>query len=313
MTDDSNEYPRFSGFSRTRTIPEYLDAIKQLGCASPAVSAALVDILTEERAKQPPLSGADEPTSLALSPAGAAAPACGEAKRASTSERIHGSSADDVGPSVAATASIEIEVHSEAAAPPGNSRRLRSANSRARKKSRWHSKSARTAATRRQPLSTRGKKRRAAEPAVPAQKRGRLSRLELHQSHCGICGDDLQEEIDERFINWEFVDQIADDYSVTRSALYRHAHATGLFLKRDRNVRHALDRIIHRLDRVKVNADSVIRAVKMLTHINAGGEWVNPPTQVVFSTAAPRSTITRVPEKAELGGTQSHLIKRLKP
>jgi hypothetical protein len=75
-----------------------------------------------------------------------------------------------------------------------------------------------------------------------------------------------------------------------RRALYRHAHATGLFAKRDRNIRRALGLIIHRADEVlSVTADSVIRALKMLTHINAHGQWVQPPTHVVFSTATNQS------------------------
>jgi len=140
----------------------------------------------------------------------------------------------------------------------------------------------------------------------------RLSRLELHQAHCGICGDKLQEEIDERFVNWECVTKIAEDYQLDRSSLYRHAHATGLMAERDRNIRRALGHIIHKADRVHVTADSVVRAVKIFAHINARGEWVNPPTHVVFT-----STAARPPKPAsvdvELSGTPSHLIAGLKP
>jgi len=152
-------------------------------------------------------------------------------------------------------------------------------------------------------------RRRTAKSAAPPK---RLSRLELHQAHCGICGDKLQEEIDERFVNWECVSQIADDYELDRSALYRHAHATGLFPRRDRNIRRALGLIIHEADRVQVTADAVVRAVKIYAHINARGEWVNPPTRVVFSSTAARPK-KPAPAGAELSGTPSHLISDVNP
>jgi hypothetical protein len=152
-----------------------------------------------------------------------------------------------------------------------------------------------------------------------------LSRLELHRAHCAICGSEYQDEIDESFTSWENVNQIAEDYRISRSIVYRHAHATGLYSRRDRNVRQALGRIIHRADRVVVTADSVIRAVKTLTHINARGDWAPPPTRVIFSTAtdAPsqlsvhprrnKGALSSDADNPQLSGTPEHLIKRLTP
>ena len=176
------------------------------------------------------------------------------------------------------------------APPPANSRRSRKKSRSKRKASRTRRRTAKTAP----------------EPST------RLSRLELHQAHCGICGDELQEEIDERFVNWDCVSQIANDYEIDRSALYRHAHATGLFPRRDRNIRRALGHIIHEASRVDVTADSVVRAVKVLAHINARGEWVNPPTRVVFSSTVARPSKTARTD-AELSGTPSHLISSPNP
>ncbi len=132
----------------------------------------------------------------------------------------------------------------------------------------------------------------------------RLSRLELHQSHCNICGYEEQDEIDEAFVSWESVSQIAEDYDVDRRAIYRHARATGLYAKRDRNIRCALGRIIQRADSVPATADSVVRAIKILTHVNAHGDWVQPPTHVIFSSAtaqpAPKRSDTPCKVKKEL-------------
>jgi hypothetical protein len=135
-----------------------------------------------------------------------------------------------------------------------------------------------------------------------ASGRQRKSRLELHQAHCGICSHDLRDEIDEAFVSWECVSQIAQDYRVPRSALYRHAQATGLFEQRNRNIRNALGHIIQHAGRVEVTVGSIIRAVKLFAHIDAHGSWVQPPTRVIYSSA---------PDPAappELSGTPSQLF-----
>jgi len=131
----------------------------------------------------------------------------------------------------------------------------------------------------------------------------RLSRLELHQSHCKICGYEDQDEIDEAFVSWENVSRIAEDYDVDRRSIYRHASATGLYAKRDRNIRRALGRIIQKADSVPSTADSVVRAIKILTHVNARGEWVQPPTHVIFSatTAQPAAKRSVTPCKVKKG------------
>jgi len=136
----------------------------------------------------------------------------------------------------------------------------------------------------------------------------RLSRLELHQAHCSICGYEDQDEIDEAFVSWEHVGQIARDYDIDRRAIYRHAHATGLYAKRDCNVRRALGRIIHEADRVTATADSVVRSIKMLTHVNAHGDWVQPPTHVIFSTATARPAAATAAKRSD---TPCKVKKRL--
>ena len=153
-------------------------------------------------------------------------------------------------------------------------------------------------------LKSKSKPRKKSHPkkkkAPPPE---RLSRLELHQSHCKICGYEDQDEIDEAFVSWENVSRIAEDYDVDRRAIYRHASATGLYAKRDRNIRRALGRIIQKADSVPSTADSVVRAIKILTHVNARGDWVQPPTHVIFSaaTAQPAAKRSDTPCKVRKG------------
>ncbi len=163
-------------------------------------------------------------------------------------------------------------------------------------------------------------KKKAAQLAAPLQTSERLPRLARHQAHCGICGHELQEEIDEAFVNWECVYKIADEYDIDRRAIYRHAHATGLFPKRDRNLRRALGHIIHEADRVSPSADSIVRAVRMFAHINARGDWVNPPTHVIFSSGPRLSDQDSPPQRSReaspappLSDTPCKVSKRLNP
>ena len=123
------------------------------------------------------------------------------------------------------------------------------------------------------------------------------SPLERHERRCAICGTRYQEEIEDAFINWESVDTIARSYGIDRRSVYRHAHATGLFAQRDRNIRRALGLLIHRADKVRdISADSIIRAAKTLAHLNEQGEWTAPPTHVIVSSGAARPTDASSPQ-----------------
>jgi hypothetical protein len=55
----------------------------------------------------------------------------------------------------------------------------------------------------------------------------------------------------------------------------RYAHALGLFQKRQRNVRAALERIIEKAGDVDVTASAVVAAVQAYPKINAAGEWID--------------------------------------
>jgi hypothetical protein len=60
-----------------------------------------------------------------------------------------------------------------------------------------------------------------------------------------------------------------------RATVYRHAHALGLFSKRQRNVRAALERIIEKAGEVDVSASAVVAAVQVYSKINSAGQWVD--------------------------------------
>jgi len=289
MPDNPTQAPtRFYGFARTRTGPEFL--------------AAAPDILREQEvpAQQPAPS-----TSTELVHVPRVERACTEVFAGGEAERdpspqvelpsrrwagLPGRRLVEPGRSIEPERPVQAVIEAVIAPPPKH--RPKRAPRRIKKHTRRRQKKART---------------RPPEPSRP------MPRLARHQAHCGICGDELQEEIDEAFVNWECVYKIADEYEIDRRAIYRHAHATGLFEKRDRNLRRALGHIIHEADRVSPTADSVVRAVRMFAHINARGDWVNPPTRVIFSTAAAQPANAATPPVASLSDTPCKVRKRLNP
>jgi hypothetical protein len=151
----------------------------------------------------------------------------------------------------------------------------------------------------------------------------RLTSLAMHQAHCLVCRYDVRKVIDQAFVNWECVYKIAREYNIPARSIYRHAHATKLFAKRDRNIRGALSHLIHEADRTEPTAESIVSAVKVFAHINSRGEWVNPPTQVVYTAAPParrgeqrrqsRKNQPRRPAKRATGRKRSKSRKAASP
>jgi hypothetical protein len=91
-----------------------------------------------------------------------------------------------------------------------------------------------------------------------------------------VCAHQQREEIESAFIGWRSPAVIAEEYGLAdRTSVYRHAHALGLFQKRQRNVRAALERIIERAESVDVTAGAVVAAIQAYSKINSAGEWID--------------------------------------
>src|SRR5712692_131841 len=105
--------------------------------------------------------------------------------------------------------------------------------------------------------------------------------LGRHQSGCKICSHPQREEIERDFITWKSPTAIVKQYGLAdRTGIYRHAHALGLFPKRSRNIRAALEKIIERAGEVPVNATAVVQAVATYARINAEGRLVERSERV---------------------------------
>jgi hypothetical protein len=97
-----------------------------------------------------------------------------------------------------------------------------------------------------------------------------------HRRNCGICHHAQLAEIEADFVAWRSPAAIAAEYGLAdRTSVYRHANALGLFPKRQKNIRAALERIIERAGDVEVTASAVVAAVQAYAKINAAGEWID--------------------------------------
>jgi hypothetical protein len=97
-----------------------------------------------------------------------------------------------------------------------------------------------------------------------------------HKRCCTICQHGDCGEIEAAFVAWRSPASIAEEFGLSdRASVYRHAHATGLFPKRQRNIRSALERIIEKAREVDVTASAVVAAVQAYAKINAAGAWID--------------------------------------
>jgi hypothetical protein len=106
--------------------------------------------------------------------------------------------------------------------------------------------------------------------------RSRVTSLGRHRRNCTVCSHPKCADIETDFVAWRSPEVIAQEYGLAdRSSVYRHAHALGLFPKRQRNVRVALERIIEKAGEVEVSAAAVVAAVQAYAKINSAGQCVD--------------------------------------
>ena len=99
--------------------------------------------------------------------------------------------------------------------------------------------------------------------------------LGRHRRACGICHHPQRAEIEADFIAWRSPAAIAAEYDLAdRTSVYRHANALGLFPKRQRNVRAALEKIIEKADAVVLEDRTVHRSEALTIDLTDGGGFV---------------------------------------
>jgi hypothetical protein len=123
-----------------------------------------------------------------------------------------------------------------------------------------------------------------------------------HKRTCSVCAHDRREDIEAAFIGWRSPASIAEEYGLAdRASVYRHAHALGLFEKRRRNIRAALERIIEKAGEVDVTASAVVAAVQAYAKINSAGQWIDRTEQVSLNDLFDRMTTQELEDYAQSG------------
>ena len=89
--------------------------------------------------------------------------------------------------------------------------------------------------------------------------------------------------IEEAFLNWRSATDIVEEYGIAHhSAVYRHAHATGLFRRRGGQIRTALEFLIERANEVKPTGNVIINAVRAYCCLTEDGRWVEPAKKYII-------------------------------
>ncbi|HXT72861.1 MAG TPA: hypothetical protein VN785_03325 [Candidatus Angelobacter sp.] len=112
-------------------------------------------------------------------------------------------------------------------------------------------------------------------------------RLSHHQRKCIICRHPERETIEEMFVHWHSASRIHRRFMLPdRSTIYDHAHATGLFAKRRRNMRYALEHMIERADECDISSHGIVAAIKAYASLTTSGEWVEPARRVIYTSVS---------------------------
>jgi hypothetical protein len=104
-----------------------------------------------------------------------------------------------------------------------------------------------------------------------------------HRRKCSVCNHPERGAIEEEFLHWCSPRAIGVHYDIHRKAIYRHAHAMGLFAQRRGNIRSVLEHLIEQAEHAKVTGETIINAVRALTCLQDDGRWVEPPRRVIYS------------------------------
>ncbi len=123
-------------------------------------------------------------------------------------------------------------------------------------------------------------------PARPSAPREAGSpNLDRHARKCHVCRHPKRRAIEAAFLHWRSPDIIADRYDLSdRKSVYRHAHATGLWVRRKRKVCFVLEGLLERAGEATITASAIVSAVRAYTLINDAGEWVEPPARIGIET-----------------------------
>ena len=107
---------------------------------------------------------------------------------------------------------------------------------------------------------------------------------ERHARKCAICHHEDRAEIEQSFMHWVSLREIAYSFELrTSDSIRRHAIATGLDDLRTRSVRCALRRAIERIGEATPTMTGMIQAIRALSCLDDEGRWLEPTRRVIIT------------------------------
>lgn len=120
-----------------------------------------------------------------------------------------------------------------------------------------------------------------------------------HARKCSVCNHPDRDAIEADFIRWRSPEAIATSYEIPdRSSIYRHAHATGLFPSRKRELPRVLESVLECVGHISLDSmDVITRAARVYAHLDDDGKWFEPPkTMYIFAGSAPAAPVQESPQ-----------------
>lgn len=110
-----------------------------------------------------------------------------------------------------------------------------------------------------------------------------------HARRCVVCAHPDRDAIEGDFIRWASPSAMAKTYKIAdRASIYRHAHSTGLFNRRKREVGRVLETVLENVEQCPIDSfDTIIRAARLYTRLDSTGTWVEPPRITYFIAGPP--------------------------
>jgi hypothetical protein len=135
-----------------------------------------------------------------------------------------------------------------------------------------------------------------------------------HAGRCSVCAHPDRDAIDADFIRWRSPEMIAREYKLShRSVIYRHAHSTGLFAWRRRELARVLEGILESAEHMPLDAsDVVIRAARVYAHLDEHGNWFEP-ARINFLLTGPASSFHAPASIAPLPSSPARKRKTHRP
>jgi hypothetical protein len=135
------------------------------------------------------------------------------------------------------------------------------------------------------------------EPAKP-KRRPAFGR---HSRKCVVCAHPRRWDIEAAFLRFESVAQIALAHGIPGSRpIYRHAHALGLFARRNRAFSSSLGVLLEKADRVVPSAFEIIHAVEVISKIDQYGQTRMRPRSARVCASADESSSASAPRKSSV-------------